>query len=209
MYNRSEIVRTANKLSGNGLTRSQAFKKAWELAKAKTLIVKGVTQGKRQTAIEHIKQRQRVTIARALSLDPDFIIADEPIASLDAFIQAQIINLFKKLQKDRGLTCLFISHGLSMVKFVTDRMGVMYKGQIVEMAETKELYRNPVYPYTKALFSSILVPDPEEARKSTHFNYDPILDKQFDGENDFLEVTAGHYVSSASLKSKFILEVAK
>ena len=154
-------------------------------------------------------QRQRVAIARALSLDPDFIIADEPIASLDASIQAQIINLFKKLQKDRGLTCLFISHDLSMVKFVTDRMGVMYKGKIVEIAETRELYRNPVHPYTKALFSSILVPDPEDERKSTHFNYDPILDKQFDGENDFLEVAAGHYVSSNNRGSKRLLAIAK
>lgn len=154
-------------------------------------------------------QRQRVAIARALSLDPDFIIADEPIASLDASIQAQIINLFKKLQKERGLTCLFISHDLSMVKFVTDRMGVMYQGKLVEMAETRELYRNPVHPYTKALFSSILVPDPEDARKQRHFNYDPILDQQFVGENDFLEVTAGHYVTSGQSKSKLILEMAK
>lgn len=154
-------------------------------------------------------QRQRVAIARALSLDPEFIIADEPIASLDASIQAQIINLFKKLQKERGLTCLFISHDLSMVKFVTDRMGVMYQGKLVEMAETRELYRNPVHPYTKALFSSILVPDPEDARKQRHFNYDPVLDQQFVGENDFLEVTAGHYVTSGQSKSKLILEMAK
>lgn len=118
-------------------------------------------------------QRQRVGIARALSLDPKFIIADEPIASLDASIQAQIINLFKELQKERGLTCLFISHDLAMVRYVCDRVGVMHNGKIVELAETKELYRNPIHPYTRVLLSSILIPDPDCAEKRTNIKYNP------------------------------------
>jgi len=116
-------------------------------------------------------QRQRVGIARALSLDPEFIIADEPIASLDVSIQAQIINLFKKLQREKGLTCLFVSHDLAMVRYVCDRVGVMYHGKIVELAETRELYRHPIHPYTKALFSSILVPDPDGAKERPRIKY--------------------------------------
>ncbi|MGH4124628.1 MAG: ATP-binding cassette domain-containing protein [Clostridium sp.] len=139
-------------------------------------------------------QRQRVGIARALSLDPEFIIADEPIASLDVSIQAQIINLFKKLQRDKGLTCLFISHDLAMVKYVCNRVGVMYHGKIVELAETKELYRNPIHPYTKALFSSILVPDPQCAQKRTRIKYNPINDDLLEETSQLVEVSEGHFV---------------
>ncbi|MDD3269700.1 MAG: ATP-binding cassette domain-containing protein [Syntrophomonadaceae bacterium] len=142
-------------------------------------------------------QRQRVGIARALSLDPEFIIADEPIASLDVSIQAQIVNLFKKLQHKNGLTCLFISHDLAMVRYVCDRVAVMYHGKIVELAETKELYRNPVHPYTKALFSSILVPDPDGAKERTRIKYDLHIDihsKETSHLTDYTEVSAGHFV---------------
>ena len=106
-------------------------------------------------------QRQRVSIARALSMEPDLLIADEPIASLDVSIQAQIVNLFKHLQGEHGFSILFIAHDLAMVEFLCDRIGVMYHGKLVEVAETKELFKNPKHPYTKSLLSAIPVPDPK------------------------------------------------
>ena len=104
-------------------------------------------------------QRQRVNIARALSTNPSFIIADEPIESLDISIQAQIINLFKSLKEKMNLTCLFISHDLAMLRYISDRIAVIYNGKIVEIAETEELYSNPIHPYTKELITSILTVD--------------------------------------------------
>lgn len=105
-------------------------------------------------------QRQRAGIARALAVNPEFIICDEPISALDVSIQAQIINLLKRLQKELDLTYLFISHDLSVVRYISDRVGVMYLGSLVEVASAKELYLNPLHPYTQALLSSIPTPDP-------------------------------------------------
>lgn len=106
-------------------------------------------------------QRQRIGIARALAVDPQFIVCDEPISALDVSIQAQIVNLLLKLQKERGLTYLFISHDLSMVKHISDRVGVMYLGSMIELASNIELYRKPLHPYTQALISSIPTPNPD------------------------------------------------
>ena len=106
-------------------------------------------------------QRQRVGIARALSVNPDFVIADEPISALDVSIQAQVVNLLQSLQKSRKLTYLFIAHDLSMVKYISDRIGVMYLGNLMELTDSEELFNNPLHPYTQALLSAIPVPDPK------------------------------------------------
>ncbi|MFS0782876.1 ABC transporter ATP-binding protein [Bacillus sp. 1P06AnD] len=140
-------------------------------------------------------QRQRIGIARALAVQPDFIIADEPISALDVSIQAQVVNLLKELQKEKGLTYLFIAHDLSMVKYISDRIGVMYFGKLVELTTSEELYNNALHPYTKSLLSAIPQPDPISERTRKRVAYDPAV-HNYDGSEELKmrEVKPGHFV---------------
>ncbi len=136
-------------------------------------------------------QRQRVSIARALSMEPGLLVADEPVASLDVSIQAQIINLFQHLREEHGFSILFIAHDLAMVEYLCDRVGVMYRGKLVELAPTKDLYANPLHPYTKALLSAIPQPDPRRERKRKQVNFDAL---SFEQEGVLEEVMPEHFL---------------
>ncbi|WP_369900667.1 ABC transporter ATP-binding protein [Bacillus manliponensis] len=152
-------------------------------------------------------QRQRIGIARALAVDPDFIIADEPISALDVSIQAQVVNLLKNLQKEKGLTYLFIAHDLSMVKYISDRIGVMYHGKIVELADSNELYEHPIHPYTKSLLSAIPLPDPDYERNRKRIIYDPSQHEYGNEEPQMREIRPGHFVLCSEAEYKKYKEI--
>lgn len=140
-------------------------------------------------------QRQRIGIARALAVQPEFIIADEPISALDVSIQAQVVNLMKQLQREKGLTYLFIAHDLSMVKYISDRIGVMYFGKLVELAPAEDLYKNPIHPYTKSLLSAIPLPDPETERTRKRKTYDASVHNYSEQDKvEMREIAPGHLV---------------
>ncbi|MEY9971430.1 oligopeptide transport system ATP-binding protein [Lysinibacillus sp. RC46] len=139
-------------------------------------------------------QRQRIGIARALVMEPEFIIADEPISALDVSIRAQVLNLLANLQQQNDLTYLFIAHDLSVVRFITDRTAVIYKGNIVELAETEKLFANPLHPYTRALLSAVPEPNPYKERDKVVEIYDPSQHNYDIQPPSFTEIEEGHFV---------------
>ena len=139
-------------------------------------------------------QRQRIGIARALVMEPEFIIADEPISALDVSIRAQVLNLLAKLQKERGLTYLFISHDLSVMRFICDRIAVIHKGLLVELAECEKLFAHPLHPYTRALLSAIPQPDPVRERNKQLEIYDPRMHDYSVDKPIWIELEEGHFV---------------
>ena len=153
-------------------------------------------------------QRQRIGIARALAVNHHFIVADEPISALDVSIQAQVVNLMQKLQHEQGLTYLFIAHDLSMVKYISDRIGAMHWGKLLEVGPADEIYHNPIHPYTKSLLSAIPEPDPERERKRQHLIYDSSIEN--DGESrQMYEIRPGHFVYATEAEAKNYKEEAK
>ena len=159
-------------------------------------------------------QRQRIGIARALAVDPEVLICDEPISALDVSIQAQVVNLLKDLQKERNLTLLFIAHDLSMVKYISDRVAVMYRGKVVELGTPNEVYNNPVHIYTKSLLSAVPVADPTYKKKKK-INMDesylrsPIGDSSdianIPEKPEFTEYRPGHFVETAFLEDQKLI----
>ncbi|MBR6396391.1 MAG: ABC transporter ATP-binding protein, partial [Lachnospiraceae bacterium] len=139
-------------------------------------------------------QRQRVGLARSIVMEPELIIADEPISALDVSIRAQVLNLLKKFQKERGLTYLFIAHDLSIVRFISDRIVVIYKGRIMEIAEAEELFAYPLHPYTKSLISAIPVPDPRIEKEKKLLVYDPSMHDYSTDEPSLVDLGNGHMV---------------
>ena len=139
-------------------------------------------------------QRQRIGIARSLIMEPEFIIADEPISALDVSIRAQVLNLLSALQKERGLTYLFIAHDLSVMRFITDRIAVIHKGVIVELAETEKLFAHPLHPYTRALLSAIPMPDPISEKQKVLEVYDPSCHDYSEDKPKWTEIEDGHFI---------------
>lgn len=141
-------------------------------------------------------QRQRIGIARALAVEPKFIVCDEPISALDVSIQAQIINLLQGLQEERGLTYLFIAHNLAMVKYFSDRIGMMYRGRMVELATAEALYEHPLHPYTQSLLSAIPLPDPDQDRQRQRIVYQP-SQAELEAPHDWVQAQDQHWVMKA------------
>ncbi|HGI7374924.1 TPA: ATP-binding cassette domain-containing protein [Streptococcus pyogenes] len=139
-------------------------------------------------------QRQRIGIARALVMNPEFVIADEPISALDVSVRAQVLNLLKRMQAEKGLTYLFIAHDLSVVRFISDRIAVIHKGVIVEVAETEELFNNPIHPYTQSLLSAVPIPDPILERQKELVVYHPDQHDYTLDKPSMVEIKPNHFV---------------
>ena len=155
-------------------------------------------------------QRQRIGIARAVVMQPEMIIADEPISALDVSIQAQVINLLNDLRERMGLTILFIAHDLSVVKYFSDRIGVMYFGKMVELADSDELFKNPLHPYTKSLLSAIPLPDPIYEKQRTRIVYNPIAEHDYSTDMPtFREIAPGHFGHCNDAEEKKYKEALK
>lgn len=139
-------------------------------------------------------QRQRIGLARAMIMHPELVIADEPISALDVSVRAQVLNLMKDFQRQQGLTYLFIAHDLSVVRYISDRIGVIYKGDIVEIAEAEELFRHPLHPYTKSLISAIPIPDPILERNKQLLTYDPSIHDYSKEKPTLTDIGNNHFV---------------
>ncbi|MBO5790406.1 MAG: ATP-binding cassette domain-containing protein, partial [Clostridia bacterium] len=139
-------------------------------------------------------QRQRIGIARAMVMEPELVVADEPISALDVSIRAQVLNILKKFQHEKQVTFLFIAHDLSIVRFISDRIGVIYKGDIVEIAEAEELFDYPLHPYTRSLISAIPVPDPRLEKNKVLFTYDPSVHDYSESKPSLVCIGHNHYV---------------
>ena len=140
-------------------------------------------------------QRQRIGLARAMVMEPELVVADEPISALDVSIRAQVLNLLKKFQREKQVTYLFIAHDLSVVKYFSDRIAVMYYGKIVEMASSDELFKNPLHPYTKSLLSAIPLPDPHYEKKRKRIIYNPLIDHDYSIDKPQMrEIKPGHLI---------------
>ena len=155
-------------------------------------------------------QRQRIGIARAVIMQPEMSIADEPISALDVSIQAQVINLLNDLRERMGLTILFIAHDLSVVKYFSDRIGVMYFGKMVELADSDELFKNPLHPYTRSLLSAIPLPDPVYEKQRTRIHYNPIAEHDYTVDTpSFREITPGHFVHCNDMEEEKYKQMIK
>lgn len=139
-------------------------------------------------------QRQRIGIARAMVMEPELVVADEPISALDVSIRAQVLNLMKKFQREKNLTYLFIAHDLSVVRFISDRIGVIYKGRIVEIAEAEELFNFPLHPYTHSLISAIPIPDPQLEKHKVLYTYDPSMHDYSEDQPELVDIGHHHFV---------------
>ena len=139
-------------------------------------------------------QRQRIGLARAMVMEPELVIADEPISALDVSIRAQVLNLMKKFQKERDITYLFIAHDLSIVRFISDRIGVIYKGDIVEIADAEELFDFPMHPYTRSLISAVPIPDPQLEKNKVLFTYDPSVHDYSEDKPELVDIGHNHFV---------------
>ena len=139
-------------------------------------------------------QRQRIGIARAMVMEPELVVADEPISALDVSIRAQVLNLMKEFQREKGITYLFIAHDLSVVRFISDRIGVIYKGRIVEVAEAEELFNFPLHPYTHSLISAIPIPDPQLEKNKVQYVYDPSIHDYSTDQPEFVNIGHDHWV---------------
>ena len=155
-------------------------------------------------------QQQRVGIARAIIMNPELIVADEPVSALDVSIQAQVINLLNELREKFGLTILFIAHDLSVVKYFSDRIGVMYFGKMVELADSEELFRHPLHPYTKSLLSAIPLPDPITEKNRKRIVYNALAEHDYSVDTPSLrEVSPGHFVYCNEAEYNKYLEEVK
>ena len=139
-------------------------------------------------------QRQRIGLARAMVMEPELVVADEPISALDVSIRAQVLNLLKKFQTEKNVTYLFIAHDLSIVRFISDRIGVIYKGNIVEIAEADELFEFPLHPYTHSLISAIPIPDPKLEKNKVLYTYDPSMHDYSTDQPELVDIGHDHFV---------------